>query len=181
MGAQPPGLQGTATKAGKAWTKRRLVVHVSSAGPVHFTSQSALDAWTGRTALCAWECSAVRSKGSRPSVQPVSNMWGSAGSVLCSTPSPPAARSQKTTRSRRSAPSLSLSLGLSFFVLVHTVSSFGICQGMSWQHLNQPCGGIVVILLQLRRTPSCPQRPVVILPSRHGLVHVSRLCAASPL
>ena len=24
-------------------------------------------------------------------------------------------------------------------VLMHTVSSFGICQGMSWQHLNQPC------------------------------------------
>ena len=24
-------------------------------------------------------------------------------------------------------------------VLMRTVSSFGICQGMSWQHLNQPC------------------------------------------
>ena len=30
-------------------------------------------------------------------------------------------------------------LGLSFFVLVHTVSCSGICQGLSWQHLNQPC------------------------------------------
>ena len=30
-------------------------------------------------------------------------------------------------------------IGLSFFVSMHTVSSFGICQGMSWQHLNQPC------------------------------------------
>ena len=29
-------------------------------------------------------------------------------------------------------------IGLSFFVLMHIVSSFGICQGMSWQHLNQP-------------------------------------------
>ena len=27
-------------------------------------------------------------------------------------------------------------IGLSFFVLMHTVSFFGICQGMSWQHLN---------------------------------------------
>ena len=33
----------------------------------------------------------------------------------------------------------SLIIGLSFFVLMHTFSSFGICQGMSWQHLNQPC------------------------------------------
>ena len=30
-------------------------------------------------------------------------------------------------------------IGLSSFVLMHTVSSFGICQGMSWQHLDQPC------------------------------------------
>ena len=37
------------------------------------------------------------------------------------------------------AKSLSLSVGMSFFVLMHTVLSFGICQGMSWQHLNQPC------------------------------------------
>ena len=41
--------------------------------------------------------------------------------------------------------SIIASLTWSFFtsplthVLMHTVSSFGICQGMSWQHLNQPC------------------------------------------
>ena len=29
-------------------------------------------------------------------------------------------------------------IGLSFFVLMHIGSSFGICQGMSWQHLHQP-------------------------------------------
>ena len=30
-------------------------------------------------------------------------------------------------------------LVLSFFVLMRTVSSFGMCQGMSWQHLHPPC------------------------------------------
>ena len=30
-----------------------------------------------------------------------------------------------------------------------TIASFGICQGMSWQHVNQPWGWIGVILLSL--------------------------------
>ena len=38
---------------------------------------------------------------------------------------------------------------LVFFVFMHTVSSFGICQGMSWQHLNQPWGWIIVIYISL--------------------------------
>ena len=46
--------------------------------------------------------------------------------------------------------------GLSFFVLMHTISSFGICQGMSWEHLNQPWGWIGVILLSLSSLASAP-------------------------
>ena len=48
--------------------------------------------------------------------------------------------------------------GLSFFVLMHTVSSLGICQGMSWQHLNQPWGWIGVILLSLSLSLSSSAR-----------------------
>ena len=32
-------------------------------------------------------------------------------------------------------------------LLMHTVSSFGICQGMSWQHLNPPWDWIGVLPL----------------------------------
>ena len=32
---------------------------------------------------------------------------------------------------------------------MHIVSSYGICQGMSWQHLNQPWGWIGAILFSL--------------------------------
>ena len=39
--------------------------------------------------------------------------------------------------------------GLSVFVLMHTVSPFGICQGMSCQHLTQPYGWISVIYISL--------------------------------
>ena len=46
-------------------------------------------------------------------------------------------------------PRLYCLIGLSFFVLMHTISSFGICQGMSWQHLNQPCVAGYVYYLSL--------------------------------
>ena len=36
-------------------------------------------------------------------------------------------------------PSAHIGRQYSLYHLLHTVSSCGICQGMSWQHLNQPC------------------------------------------
>ena len=53
---------------------------------------------------------------------------------------------------------LTQSISLSIYLLTHglvllcvddTVSSYGICQGMSWQHLNQPQVWIGVISLSL--------------------------------
>ena len=70
---------------------------------------------------------------------------------------------------------------------MHTVPSFGICQGMSWQYLNQPCGWIGSTLSRSLRTgPGGPavttaararaagarsarRRPVHAPPGAHGV------------
>ena len=64
-------------------------------------------------------------------------------------------------------------MGLSIFVLMHTVSSFGICQGMSWQHLHQPC--VAGLVEHSSLSLSLPPSPSLLLPGARGSLWCLRM------